>query len=134
LEIKKIADKDLALVITTWLDLGSGSTPMGTRWRVHLARDKAAEIGKSGEAGDIRLRFEGEPGLWQDTLSCQNAPYLIAKRFMGARDRWENRTWILQAGKRLPSYHSDRIFFPALFLAALPYIILAAWDISSRAK
>jgi hypothetical protein len=39
-EIKEIGEKDLALVITKWLDLGSGSTPMGTRWRAHLAEPK----------------------------------------------------------------------------------------------
>jgi hypothetical protein len=91
-EIKEIGHKDLALVITKWIDLGSGSTPMGTRWRDQLARDKAAEIGKSSEAGDIRLRFEGNSGLWQDSLSRQKASYLIAepiherKGSLGAQD------------------------------------------------
>ena len=60
---------------------------MDTRWRVHIARDKAAEIGKLGEAGDVRLRFESEPGPSQDSLSCQNATYLIAERINGAMDR-----------------------------------------------
>jgi hypothetical protein len=127
-EIKDFGDEGLALVITKWLDLGSGLTPMDTRWRVHLARDKAAELGALGEAGDVRLRFESEPGLSQDSLSCQNASYLISKRFMSAMDRWNNRTWILQAGKRLPfSYYSDRTFLLAPVLVNLS-LILTAWE------
>ncbi|KAI9874312.1 MAG: hypothetical protein M1830_009893 [Pleopsidium flavum] len=126
-EIKDCGDEGLALVVTKWLDLGSGLTPMDTRWRVHLARDKAAEIGALGEAGDVRLRFESERGLSQDSLSCQNASYLIAKRFMSEMDHLINRTWILQAGKRLPFfYYADRTFLLALVLANLS-LILAAW-------
>ena len=62
-KIKDFIDEGLALVITTWLDLGSELTPMNTSWRVHLAGDKAAEISASGEAVDVRLLFESEPGL-----------------------------------------------------------------------
>jgi len=72
-EIKEIGSKGLALLISRWLDLGSGLTPMDTKWRVHLARDKAAEVGKLGEAEDMRLRFKSESDLSQDSLSRQNA-------------------------------------------------------------
>lgn len=119
-ETKELGDQGLALVITKWLDLGPGLTPKDTRWRVHIARDKAAEIGRLGHAGDIRLRFESEPGLSQDSLSRRNASYLTDKRFMNAMDRWNNKTWILQGGKRLPfSYYPDRVFFLALALSNL---------------
>lgn len=127
-EIKDFGDEGLALVVTKWLDLGPGLTPMDTRWRVHLARDSEAEIGALGEAGDVRLRFESERGLSQDALSCQNASYLAAKRFMGAMDRWNDCTWILQAGKRLPfSYHLDRHVLLVLAVVNLPVIPYAWW-------
>lgn len=128
IEIKDFGDEGLALVVTKWLDLGSGLTPMDTRWRVHLARDSDAEIGALGEVGDVRLRFESERGLSQDALSCQNASYLSAKRFMSAMDRWNDCTWFLQAGKRMPfSYHLNRTFFLVLVVANLPLIPYAWW-------
>jgi hypothetical protein len=115
-EIKKVGDEELALVITKWLDLGSGLTPMDPMWRAHLGSHRAAERAKVGEAGVIRLRFESEPGPSLDSLSRQNALYLNGKRFMGAMDRLYHRTWILQGSKRLLSFcYSDRIFFSALF-------------------
>ena len=132
-EIKEVDDEGTALVITKWLDLGSGLTPMDTRWRVHLARDRDAEIGKSRKAGDIRLRFESEPGLSQDSLSCQNALYLTAKRYMTVMDHWNEETWILQAGKRLPFYYSDVKCFLAFFLSYLS-LFLCAWGICLRAR
>lgn len=110
LEIKDFGGEGLALVVTKWLDLGSGLTPMDTRWRVHIGRDRDAEIGALGEAGDVRMRFEREPGLSLDSLSSQNASYLTAKRFMRAMDRWNDRTWIVQGGKRLPFFYSDKAF------------------------
>lgn len=125
-QIKEVGNEGTALVITKWLDLGPGLTPMDTTWRVHLARDRDAEIGKSRKAGAIRLRFESEPGLSQNSLSHQNASYLIEKRFKGAMDHWYDRTWILQAGKRLPFYTPGRIFFLAILVADLS-LVLAAW-------
>ncbi|KAI4127532.1 MAG: hypothetical protein LQ347_004563 [Umbilicaria vellea] len=127
-EIKDFGDEGLALVVTKWLDLGSGLTPMDTRWRVHLGRDRDAEIGALGEAGIVRLRFESERGLTQDALSCQNASYLRQKRFMNAMDRWNDCTWFLQAGKRMPfSYHLDGSLFLLLAVLNLPIIPYAWW-------
>lgn len=131
-EIKEVGDEGLALVFSKWLDLGSGLTPTNTKWGVHNDRDADAEIGKSGEAGAVRLRFESQPGLSHDSLSCQNASYLIAEGFKDAMDRCGEGTWVLQAGKRLPFYHSDRIFL-ALAFADLA-LVLAVWWIFFRAK
>ncbi len=93
-EVEEVGGQGPASIITKWLDLGSGWTPMDIRWKVHVARDKAAGIGKLGEAGDIRWRFESEPGPSRDALSCRKAWYLTVSRSMSAMDRWEDRTWI----------------------------------------
>ena len=129
LEIKDLGDEGLALVITKWLDLGSGKTPTDSRWSGHLVRVRAAAIGASAEPWSVRLRFEREPGLSQDDLSSQNASYLISKRFMNSMDRWSDTTWILQAGKRLPvSIYSisDRTPFFLTVLSDL-YLMLYVW-------
>lgn len=129
LEIKDLGDEGLALVITKWLDLGSGSTPTDSRWSRHLFRLRAATIGASAEAWGVRLRFESEPGPSQDDLSRENASYLISKRFMNSMDHWSDTTWILQAGKRLPmSIYSilDRSFFFLNVLSNL-YLMLYMW-------
>ena len=105
IETKQLRNEGLALVITTWLDLGPGLTPMDIKWRVHRASPKIPDIGVLDMPGDVRLRFESEPGLSQDSLSCQNASYLIANRFLRVMDHWENCTWVLQAGKRLPFFY-----------------------------
>lgn len=126
--IKELGEQGLALVITKWLDLGSGLTPEDTRWRFHLPRLTDPEIGKAGQAGDIRLRFESELGLSQDSLSSQNASYLIDKRYMSVMDRLKYDTWVLQGGKRLPFFHRlHRTSFIFVLLELL--LILFAWQI-----
>lgn len=134
IEIKDFADQGLALVVTKWLDLGSGLTPMDARWTVHIGSGKAAELGTLGTAGDVRLRFESETGLSQDTLSCQNASYLKSKRFKSAMYRWNYNTCILQAGKRLPlssGLYSDRAFYTFIVLSQL-YTVLYVWAVFFR--
>jgi hypothetical protein len=126
LEIEEVGDEALALVITKWLDLGSGLTPVDTKWRSHLARATRAEVSQLVEAGTIRLRFEEQPGLSQDAISCQNASYLTAERFRSAMDRWDYKTWILQGGQRLSFLlflYSHRKFFLALLAADLCLIL-----------
>lgn len=68
METKEIDDNGLAMFITEWLDLGSGPGPVDSRCRVRFGREKATEIGKLGQAGDIRLRFECRLGPSQDPL------------------------------------------------------------------
>ncbi|KAL1989055.1 hypothetical protein VTN96DRAFT_5818 [Rasamsonia emersonii] len=102
LEIKEYPDDRSALVITKWLDLGSGLTPNDPRWRVHIGMGRHAELGASSEAGDVRRRFENGQGLSQDALSCQNESYVMTPNDRsGILDCWGKDIWIQQAGKRL---------------------------------
>ncbi|KAL1986327.1 hypothetical protein VTN96DRAFT_9565 [Rasamsonia emersonii] len=95
-------DGGLAMVVTKWLDLGSGLTPDDTRWRVHCGRDWHVEPGALREAGTLRQRFENEFGPSQDLLSHQNESYLSGQNFKKTMNRW-GRRWILQGGRRLRS-------------------------------
>lgn len=67
IEVKESGDERLALVVTKWLDLGSGLTPMDIKWRVHRANHKTSEIGVMGKPGEVRLRFEVN-------LDCRRTP------------------------------------------------------------
>lgn len=93
-------DGGLAMVVTKWLDLGSGVTPDDTRWRVHCARGRHVGLGALREAGTLRQLFENESGPSQDLLSHQNESYLSGQNFKKAMDHWAGR-WILQGGRRL---------------------------------
>lgn len=100
IQLTMLGDEGLALVISKWLDLGTGLTPADIKWhyfRVDYSRRAIPEA-----PGTVRQRFEGEPGLSLDDLSSRNASYLTGKRYMQVMDRWGERTWILQGGQRLP--------------------------------
>lgn len=100
IKLRMLGDEGLALVITKWLDLGQGLTPNDIKWR-YLGfeyREKAI----SELPGKIRQRFESESELSQDELLSRNASYLTGDRFMKVMDWWDDQSWILQAGERLP--------------------------------
>lgn len=129
-EVKDLGGEGIALVITKWLDLGSGLTPTDPKWKAHLPAVTRVERLSPDEAGDVRLRFESEPGLSQDDLSRQNLSYLTSKRYMSTMDRWSHSTWILQAGRRLPfskRSNSDALFFAFLVFLNGLYIMLGLW-------
>lgn len=91
IERKKFDDERLALIVTKWLDLGSGLTLKDIRWTAHSDHflGGSTPLHPSGAAGNIRLRFENEPGLSQDTLSRQNELFLTAKQYMRTMDHWK---------------------------------------------
>lgn len=105
LEIGKCGGEGPALVITKWLDLGTGLIPNCDRWRNHLGANPLPETGALHveSAGDVRSRFDDRAGLSLDSLTRQNESYLADGRFMEEMDWWDQKTWILQGGKRLPS-------------------------------
>jgi hypothetical protein len=114
LEIRECGDRALALVITKWLDLGSGLTPKDPRWRAHLGWDEGAEIDAFRRPGEIRRRFEKEHELSQDALSRLNESYLVARNFKTRMVCWpKNKTWIGQGGKKrlVPAPGESDLFF-----------------------
>ena len=97
-EIRMVGDEGLGLVITKWIDLGSGLTPKDAVW---IQYRKIPGIRGSGVPGNVRLRFDSEPGLSHDDLSSRNEAYLVGERSRKVLDRWGSKTWILQAGRRM---------------------------------
>ena len=106
IQLRMLGEEGLALVITKWLDLGLGLTPNDIKWR--YLRDEYRKEAISELPGNIRQRFENESELSQDALSSRNASYLTGDRFIKVMDWWEDQSWILQAGERLPLLESTK--------------------------
>ena len=133
IEIRRLIGEGLALVITKWLDLGSGLTPMDIKWAYYRTIDRSPEIDESQIPGDVRLLFESEPGLSHDSLSSQNASYLGKDRFRKVMDHepYSNK-WMLQAGKRMSFFerlkeHQDIICPLALIVGHIISGSLVLW-------
>ena len=102
IELRMFGDEGLALIITKWLDLGLGLTPTDYFRADYRARAES-ELPRN-----IRMRFENESELSQDALSSRNASYLTGDRFKKVMDWWDDQSWILQAGERLPLVESTK--------------------------
>lgn len=105
-EVRECGGEGPALVITKWLDLGPGLVPMGEEWKRHLGASPLPETGALHDesAGDVCLRFNSSnAGPSLDSLLRRNESYLVDRRFMKEMDLWDQKTWILQGGERLPS-------------------------------
>ena len=132
IEIRALGDEGLALVTSKWLDLGSGLTPTDIKWNYYRYEDRSSIIDASVVPGDVRLLFESEPGLSQDSLSSQNASYLSRDRFMKVMDSRHSRKWTLQAGKRISCFerlkmHQDIIVPLALIVGHIISGSLVFW-------
>ena len=108
LEVLDTVSDGLAVVITKWLDLGSGLTPMDPKWRFFAA---AFQVGhqegeQAGEAEKCMMDFEKEAGMVQKALTTRNASYLIDQRY---KDTTISKpfcgVWILKADQRMHCCH-----------------------------
>lgn len=107
IEVKEYDDNSLALVITKWMDIGSGLTPDDPRWRSKLPSYIFALNSDAPDAfglvGYSRSRFENAPGgQSEETLLSRNLSYLSGKKYKAEMDRLNDFTWFLQAESRLP--------------------------------
>ena len=89
LEVLDTGSDGLAIVITKWLDLGSGLTPMDPKWRVLTARFPDRENGNdhASEAERCRLGFEKEEGPTQQAITLRNASCLRGQRYKGTMQK-----------------------------------------------
>lgn len=101
-DIKEHGEESLALVITKWLDLGSGATPDDTRWNCHLPFFFDTSLGAHHLLGDSRSRFENLPGESEEELLSRNLSYLTDGKYKTVMDRLNKTTWFLQAESRVP--------------------------------
>ena len=101
LEVLDTGSDGLAIVITRWLDLGSGLTPSDPKWRFHtesVGQDDG--IDHAGNAERCRLEFEKEEGLGHHAITLRNASYLSQQQYRKAMNKVSEGVWILQAGRR----------------------------------
>ena len=105
LQVLDIGSDGLAIVITRWLDLGSGLTPLDQKWKLHtnlwLASDRTD---RAGDAERCRLDFEKEEGLKQQAITLRNASYLNQQQYRKTMNYMYAGVWILQAGRRRKTY------------------------------
>ena len=128
LQVLDTVSDGLAIVITKWLDLGSGLTPMDPKWRGFAATSQVGhqESEQAGEAEKCMMDFEREEGMVQQALTTRNASYLIDQRY---KDTISDRccgAWILQAGQRMHLYHRLEMLFLSYWLEIL-FLFLGSW-------
>ena len=128
LEVLDTGSDGLAIVITKWLDLGSGLTPTDPKWMVLTATlvDGYDVNDHASEAERCRLDFEKGEGLTQQAITLRNASYLSDQRYKQVMTKWSCGDWILQAGRRVHLYYwSDR----CLLLLGLMLCAVIGWQI-----
>lgn len=105
LEVLDTGSDGLAIVITKWLDLGSGLTPMDQKWRFLTGLSNEDDgIDHAGDAERCRLELEKEGGLKQHAITLRNASYLSKQQYRKTMNKISAGVWILQAGRRRRMY------------------------------
>lgn len=93
-------ETDLALVITRWIDLGTGSTPDDPRWELHSYEWSGPGCGQfrpapNDDKTSARVRFENTSPRSLETLRSRNLYYLKDKRYEAIMDQCLD-LWVLQ--------------------------------------
>lgn len=95
-------ETDLALVITRWIDLGTGSTPDDPRWGLHSYELNGPDYcqfrpAPNDDKTSARVRFENTSPRTLETLRSRNLYYLKNKRYEAIMDqrRGLGRVWVL---------------------------------------
>ena len=101
LEILDTGSDGLAIVITKWLDLGSGLTPLDPKWRFHdLLTEEDDGLDYAGDSERCRVDFEKEGGLTHHGITLRNASHLSEQQYRKTMNKMFARKWILQARRR----------------------------------
>ena len=134
LEVLDTVSDGLAVVITKWLDLGSGLTPMDPKWRGLAGAFQVGhqESRQAGEAEQCMMDFEKEEELVQQALTARNASYLIDQRYKNTISKRFCGVWILQADQRMHSYDRLVILFLSLGLLWTMLCAVIGWKNSCK--
>lgn len=129
LEVLDTISDGLAIVITKWLDLGSGLTPMDPKWRGFVAPFEVShqESRQPGEAEKCMMDFEKEEGMVQQALTTRNASYLFDRRYKDTISKRYCGGWILQANQRMRWYNRLEILFSSYWLEIQFLSLLLLW-------
>lgn len=130
LEVLDTGSDGLAIVITKWLDLGSGLTPADQRWRFLTGLTQEDDgIDHAGDAERCRLEFEKEGGLKQQAITLRNASYLSQQDYRKTMNKLSAGVWILQAGRRRSTYNWLVILSLSLLLGGWTlYCAVISWQ------
>lgn len=130
LSFKDVGHNGIALVVTKWLDLGSGLEleepviPGGSRGSdlLNILPDRHTGPGSLNQATTARLAFE-EGGDWsEEALYLRNASLIVGEQYKRLMAEWTPGVWILQAGQRVQRYSRRRFPPPWVFPIVLGWI------------
>jgi hypothetical protein len=101
LEVKEYGTECLALLITKWLDLGSGHRFNDPKWKAHVHYNcEVGQVGPRCEAGRTRTYFEKSLGgnVSETLATAMNLCWLWNWNFMGRTGmmKWGDSAWISQ--------------------------------------
>lgn len=102
LEVRELLGEGSAVIVTRWIDLGTGIAPPVVEWDYSYPKIHPDGLLTSRDTGDARPRFESQPGSSLDCLSHRNASLLTGSSYRKEMDHWNLGVWILQGGRRLP--------------------------------
>ena len=122
LEVLDTGSDDLAILVTKWLDLGSGLTPLDQKWRSLTGLTQEGEgTDYAGDAERCRLEFEKEERLKQHAITLRNGSHLSKQQYRKTMNKMSAGAWILQAGRRRNMYE----WLPKLSLS----LLLGGWTL-----
>lgn len=107
IEIRNMGQKDVCLVLTRWLDLGSGLSPDDDRWRCHNDHEFEVNLAEH-EMVDSRQRFENESiqancsdALSEEEMYYRNMKFIQDQAYRKLMTRVGVVRWCLQGEKKL---------------------------------
>ncbi|MCJ1397761.1 hypothetical protein MMC11_000957 [Xylographa trunciseda] len=103
LEVLETVSDGLAIVITKWLDLGSGLTPTDPKWQNLTSAFQNGDNGngQAREAEKSKSDCEKEEGMMQQAVTLRDVSYVCDQRYRYTMSKWCCGEWTLQAGQRM---------------------------------
>ena len=118
IDVRDFGERGTALVVTKWLNLGSGLTPLDQRWRKHVVQSGLENYMLEEPPDDgVCLSFERAEGRPVDALTQHNATLLFGVREW--RGEWSGYYWHY----RKPAHWVLRRARPAM-VAGLKFCLL----------
>lgn len=130
LEISDLVGDSLSIVVTKWLDLGSGVTPMDPKWMRLASRfhDGEGRDEEKREAEQCRADFENAEQPMQTTVTLRMASYLNEQRYKTTMSCLSHGVWTLQHGQRVyPWYWPDRTLLLLGLLGSCQWILISMY-------
>ena len=130
LEVLNTGSNGPAIVITKWLDLGSGLTPLDPKWKFHTELTQENDgADHASDAESCRLKFEEAEGLEQHAITLRNASYLSREQYRKTMNKIYAGVWVLQAGRRRSTYDWPLILSLSLFFSGwIVFCTVIGWE------